>query len=178
MEYGDFIDLLKRYDIKILVDIRAHPNSSQTLWASQKNLSRKLGSAYSWLSELGGPTTRLHSTQRPQGRREEPEKQHPKAWVSQELFNFDVWMGTNPAFLEGLRKLQKLRDHWHNVVIYCSEILFWKCHRSMVSDAWVAMGGQVNHIMSKSKVIAHPLGDRLERYTEKTRTLWPKMPTL
>ena len=181
LECDDFMHILKCHDIKLLVDIRSHPTSSKVPWASQKNLSGKLGNAYSWLSELGGPTAGPYSTQkfpkdhigrvRPEFKNI-PEEQRPKTWWNQGLFDFDVWMGSNLTFQDGLHKLQKLRDHWHNVAIMCAEVLYWKCHRSMISDAWVAMGGQAKHIMNAKKIVDHPLGDRLERYTEQTKGLW------
>lgn len=182
--YEIFIEKLKIHGIKHLVDIRSHPTSKAAPWASQKNLSGKLGSAYSLISELGGPTTGPYSaTKFPKdhiGRvraelKDIPEEQRPKTWWNQGLYDFDVWMGNDPAFQDGLRKLQKARDHWHHVAIMCAEVLYWKCHRSMVSDVWVALGGQVKHIMDAKKVVDHPLSDRLERYTPKTQKLWKQI---
>ena len=95
-------------------------------------------------------------------------------WANKEQYDFNVWMST-PTFADGIKKLQKLRDHWHNVAVFCSESLYYKCHRNMISDAWVAMGGSVKHLID-NKVVDHPNGSlllsRLERYDDNTKKLW------
>ncbi|HPA21837.1 MAG TPA: DUF488 family protein, partial [Ferruginibacter sp.] len=40
--------------------------------------------------------------------------------------------------------------------IMCSEAVWWRCHRSMVSDYLKAKGWKVLHIMGKGKAEEHP----------------------
>lgn len=38
----------------------------------------------------------------------------------------------------------------------CSEALWWRCHRSLVSDYMKVLGWKVMHIMSTNKATEHP----------------------
>ena len=38
----------------------------------------------------------------------------------------------------------------------CSEAVWWRCHRSMVSDYFKAKGWEVLHIMALGKATQHP----------------------
>jgi uncharacterized protein (DUF488 family) len=42
-------------------------------------------------------------------------------------------------------------------VYACTEAVFWRCHRQLVSDALAARGYSVGHIFSADKVEAHEL---------------------
>lgn len=179
-DYKDFLLSLKMYGIKMLIDVRSYPNSRAS-WANQRNLSSKLRNTYSWLPELAGPTA-ASGDKRKAGNgpprplfTKIPRDQRPKTWWSPGLHAYDVWMGESKEFAEGIKKLQKLRDHWKHVALMCSEPPWYKCHRSMISDAWVAMGGQVKHIIN-NVLDDHPSGDlladRLARYEPRTSRLW------
>jgi uncharacterized protein (DUF488 family) len=39
----------------------------------------------------------------------------------------------------------------------CTEAVFWRCHRQLVSDALVVRGHRVGHIFNASKVEEHKL---------------------
>ncbi len=57
----------------------------------------------------------------------------------------------------------------------CSEAVWWRCHRSMVSDYLKIKGWQVMHIMSATKAEEHPFTSAAEiingelRYDESNR---------
>jgi len=162
--YNIFIDRLKSNGIKCLVDVRLHPDNPTIPWYSQKELFRKIGNAYSWVSELAGPTTNLPIVG----------GLSKQSWQSQKHYTYSIWM-SGPEFAQGIKKLQKLRDRWHNIAIFCSEEQYFRCHRSLISDAWVAMGGAVKHIHN-NKIIDHytgnELAERLDRYEPETQKLW------
>jgi uncharacterized protein (DUF488 family) len=40
--------------------------------------------------------------------------------------------------------------------IMCAEAVWWRCHRSLISDYLKANGVEVKHIMSPGKAEAHP----------------------
>jgi len=55
----------------------------------------------------------------------------------------------------------------------CSEAVWWRCHRSMVSDYLKAKGWNVWHILSSGKIQEHPftsparvVGDHVFYYDE------------
>ena len=39
----------------------------------------------------------------------------------------------------------------------CTEAVFWKCHRQLVSDALLIRGFRIGHILGRDKVQAHEL---------------------
>ena len=43
------------------------------------------------------------------------------------------------------------------VAIMCAEIVPWRCHRSLISDALLARGYRVEHIMSATKSYPHTM---------------------
>jgi uncharacterized protein (DUF488 family) len=183
--FPEFEAKLDAHKIDILVDIRSHPGSRHVLWATKAALKDALKDRYFHLPELGGPTDGdysdpLNFPKHRIGRvRDEfkkvDKKDRPKTWWNQGLRDYDLWMGSDPKFRLGLTALNRASMD-KRVAICCSEVLWWKCHRSMVSDAIVAMGGVVKHIMSVKSVDDHPTGealqDRLLRYDETTRKLW------
>ena len=59
-------------------------------------------------------------------------------------------------FKEGLQELITIAEH-KVVVIMCAEAVPWRCHRSLIGDALLAHGIQVNDIYSKSEVKLHTL---------------------
>jgi uncharacterized protein (DUF488 family) len=44
----------------------------------------------------------------------------------------------------------------HRVAYMCSEAVWWRCHRSMISDYLKAHGWKVMHIMAIEKEEEHP----------------------
>lgn len=184
-DFVSFREKLDAHKIDILVDIRSHPGSKHVPWTNKAFLQDELKDRYMWLPEAGGPTYgdysdplnfpkhRIGKT-RPEFAKI-PKEKRPKVWWNQGLHDFDIWMGSDPKFQRGLTVLKTLSTS-NKIAICCSEILWWKCHRSMVSDAIVALGGSVKHIMSIKSVSDHPTGealqDRLIRYDETTRKIW------
>lgn len=183
--FPEFEAKLDAHKIDLLVDIRSHPGSKYVLWATKAALKEILEDRYLHLPELGGPTDGDYSDPLnfPKHRigktlpeyAKIPKEQRPKKWWNQGLADYDNWMNSDPKFLEGLKRLEELAKT-KRVSICCSEILYWKCHRSMVSDVVVALGGTVQHIMSVKSAMAHPSGealqDRLVRYSPATQRLW------
>ena len=43
------------------------------------------------------------------------------------------------------------------IALMCAEALPWRCHRSLIADALVVRGFQVEHIMNSTKVLIHTL---------------------
>ncbi len=57
----------------------------------------------------------------------------------------------SPAFHAGLDQLIA-QGHAQRCAIMCSEAVWWRCHRRIVSDYLVARGETVLHIMGPSRV--------------------------
>lgn len=180
----EFADKLDTHGIELLIDVRSHPGSRTVPWTNKANLAVSLKERYLWMPELGGPTDGDYSDPlnfpkhrigltRPEFKKV-PKKDRPNKWWNQGLADYDKWMGTDPRFKSSLEKLNELAGK-QRIAIMCSEILWWKCHRSMISDAYKALGGEVYHIISATSCPKHPEGEnlagRLERY-EFAQVLW------
>ena len=59
------------------------------------------------------------------------------------------------AFGEGIHELEKIALKQRTAYM-CSEAVWWRCHRSMVSDYLKAEGWKVMHIMGVEKADEHP----------------------
>jgi uncharacterized protein (DUF488 family) len=130
-----FLGLLAREGATHLVDVRAFPTSARYPHFSRPSLERSLidaGLRYSHLPSLGG---------RRRGRRDSRNTQ----WRNASFRAYADYMETrefNEA-LEDLLILARLEP----TVIMCAEAVPWRCHRFLVSDAAVAQGVSVLHIM-------------------------------
>ena len=54
---------------------------------------------------------------------------------------------------------ESLQGNGEHVAIMCSETLWWRCHRRMVSDALVSQGWNVRHLGVGKEPAAHDLWD-------------------
>lgn len=63
-------------------------------------------------------------------------------------------MQTAP-FKKGMELLEKMAEK-RNTAYMCSEAVWWKCHRSLVSDYLKAGGWKVMHISNVEKASEHP----------------------
>ncbi len=174
----EFVEKLDAFGIETLVDVRSHPGSRHVPWTNKDSLISLLGDRYVWMPELGGPTSGPYSDinnfpkhhigkVRPEFKKVK-EEDRPNTWWNQGLFDYGVWIGESNSFFGGLLYLANLPT----AAICCSEALWWKCHRSMISDVWSALGGEVVHIFAPKKSASHPSGEslksRLDRYEEPT----------
>ncbi|HXN76355.1 MAG TPA: DUF488 domain-containing protein [Gemmatimonadaceae bacterium] len=131
----EFLGLLAREGATHLVDVRAFPTSARYPHFSRPNLERTLidaGSRYSHLPSLGG---------RRRGRRDSRNTQ----WRNASFRAYADYMETR-EFHEALEDLLILSS-LEPTVIMCAEAVPWRCHRLLISDAAVAQGASVLHIM-------------------------------
>jgi uncharacterized protein (DUF488 family) len=59
-------------------------------------------------------------------------------------------------FRSGIERLLAIAGQ-HRVAIMCSEAVWWRCHRSLISDYLKVGGTDVRHIMGNGKSEPHPL---------------------
>lgn len=57
-------------------------------------------------------------------------------------------------FRDGIERLEKIASHGTTAYM-CSEAVWWRCHRSMISDFLLSRGWTVLHIMALGKVMEH-----------------------
>jgi uncharacterized protein (DUF488 family) len=140
----DFATKLKSFEIQVLVDVRSFPGSRRYPHFNREALKDSLATAaidYIHLPELGGRRKPRHDSLN-------------MAWRNESFRGYADYMETD-KFGEGIRRLLELaRDR--RTVIMCSEAVWWRCHRSMISDYLKAKGVDAIHILAAGKSQAHP----------------------
>jgi uncharacterized protein (DUF488 family) len=142
-----FLDLLGRHRIELVADIRRFPGSRKFPHFNGEALSSALAAAgvgYRWFEELGG---------RRSGKRGAPSF---NLGLRNESFrHYADYMATD-AFRAGVdRLLAAARDR--RTVLLCSDGVFWRCHRRLVSDYLSSLGVVVGHIMPSGELHPHTL---------------------
>lgn len=143
-----FLGLLGTHEIRTLVDVRSFPGSRRWPQFNQDELQRSVEQAgidYRWLKSLGG---RRHST-----RVDSPHV----AWENRAFRSYADY-ADGPEFAAGLEELLRIAITARSAIM-CSEGLWWRCHRRIVSDYLTARGWNVQHIMPDGKLAAHALSD-------------------
>jgi uncharacterized protein (DUF488 family) len=141
-----FMRLLLAARISCLVDVRTIPRSRHTPQFNQEPLRDELarqGIAYLHLSTLGG----LRKSRR--------EGSPNTGWRSEGFRAFADYMQT-AEFVQALEALWELAGR-ERAAIMCAEAVYWRCHRSLIADAFLVRGGEVAHILSDQKVEPHRL---------------------
>ena len=138
------IEALRSFEIKLLVDVRSFPGSKRYPQFNKESLKASLTQAaidYQHFPELGGR------------RRALPDSLN-MAWRNESFRGYADYMETE-AFRDGTRRLLEIARASRTAVM-CSEAVWWRCHRSLISDYLKAKGIEVNHIMRAGKSEPHP----------------------
>ena len=141
---ADFIAMLKSFHIQVLADIRSMPGSRKYPWFNQYALDASLkeaGIRYIHLPALGGR------------RKPRPDSVNT-AWRSKSFMGYADYMETT-EFKTGIEELERLATN-ERVAYMCSEAVWWRCHRALVSDYLKVRGWEVLHIMAIDKSTEHP----------------------
>jgi uncharacterized protein (DUF488 family) len=77
-----------------------------------------------------------------------------------------------PEFQSALGELIRLLKE-KATVYCCTEAVFWRCHRQLVSDALLVRGYKVGHILSATKVENHTLTKFVK--ADGTRLTYPSL---
>jgi uncharacterized protein (DUF488 family) len=135
---------LRSFQIDLLADVRSFPGSRRYPQFNKESLSSSLESAgirYEHFRELGG-------------RRRARADSLNVAWRNESFRGYADYMETE-EFRAGVVRLLDLAAR-QRVAIMCSEAVWWRCHRSMISDYLKVAGVDVAHIMSERKAEPHP----------------------
>lgn len=148
--------MLQSFDIRHLVDIRSFPGSKKFPHFNKENLEISLKEnkiIYTHLKDLGG-------------RRKVNKDSKNTRWQKDSFRGYSDYMETE-SFANGIKELQEIAEK-ETTAYMCSEAVWWRCHRSLVSDYLKAKGWKVLHILSKNKTEEHPytaparvVGDRV-----------------
>ena len=140
----DFIEILLAHGVKALVDVRSFPGSRRLPHFNKPELSRNLESAhilYAHNPKLGG-------------RRRPAANSKNTAWQNASFRAYADHMESE-EFKEGIEELFEIASS-KATTIMCAEALWWRCHRSLISDFLKANGVEVVHILDGKKTEVHP----------------------
>jgi uncharacterized protein (DUF488 family) len=141
----ELLALLVENGIQVLVDVRRYPGSRRHPQFSRETLAASLagaGIAYVHEPDLGGR------------RAARPDSPHT-AWRVEAFRGYADHMET-AEFAAALERLIR-RGNEVTAAILCAEAVPWRCHRRLISDALVARGVEVRHILGPRRADLHEL---------------------
>lgn len=124
----DFIDILKHYDIQLIIDVRRWPSSKKFPWFNRESLEVELstnGIEYLHYPELGGYRKEGYET-----------------------------FSKSKEFNQAIKKLLEIIDD-KIAAILCAEWNPMKCHRWYISEKLNKMKHEIIHIISLEKYQNH-----------------------
>lgn len=147
-----FLGILRAHGIERVIDVRRFPASRKWPHFDAENLASSLPAAgidYAGMPELGGR------------RKPRPDSPHV-AWRTDAFRGYADFMDTE-EFAVSLEKAIEIARERRSALM-CAEALPWRCHRSILADAFLARGWEVLEILSAKEARARKLPDfaRLE----------------
>lgn len=151
----ELIDVLHSAGVTKLADVRSIPRSRKNPQFNRETLQttaelQAAGIEYLWLGEqLGGRRNK-----------KQPGVERHTAIRVDAFRNYAGYMST-PIFWEGLAGLENIAKEMENgsIAFMCSETLWWKCHRRMISDTLAIRGWDVRHLGVQKEPAAHRIWD-------------------
>jgi uncharacterized protein (DUF488 family) len=140
----EFNQILNAHDISSLVDVRTFPGSRRYPQFNKEELSHTLsavGIDYMHLPALGG-------RRRPQA------DSTNTAWKNPSFRAYADHMESS-EFKQGIKELLEVSAA-KRTAIMCAEALWWRCHRSLISDYLKSTGVEVIHIADEKRTEVHP----------------------
>jgi len=139
----EFVAMLKSFNIELLADIRSFPGSKKFPHFNKENLPASLAEnniEYIHLRNLGGR------------RKVNPESCNT-GWRVAAFRGYADYMETE-NFEKAIKELEQIASA-KRVAYMCAEAVWWRCHRSLVSDYLKNEGWTVLHIMGVGKSTEH-----------------------
>ena len=141
----DFIALLQAHRVQAIADVRRFPGSRRFPQFGEAALRASLAERdidYLWLGEtLGG--------------RRRPQPGSPNdGWRNSSFRGYADHL-SSAAFAEGLARLLQLAER-RRTCLMCAEVLWWRCHRALISDVLKLRGVEVLHIQNDGPATEHP----------------------
>jgi uncharacterized protein (DUF488 family) len=140
----EFNEILTSHHIQALVDVRSFPGSRRYPQFNKQQLAASLpanGIAYFHLLELGG-------------RRQARKDSINTTWKNPAFRGYADHMSSE-EFQQGVGRLLEITGQ-KRTAIMCAEALWWRCHRSLISDFLKARGVEVIHILDATHDQPHP----------------------
>lgn len=140
----EFVAALNSFDIDVLADVRRYPGSKKYPHFNVDALQAFLpeaGITYLPFTELGG-------------RRKPKPNSENTVWRSESFRGYADYSETE-EFKTAIVRLTEVALQ-KRVAYMCSEAVWWRCHRAIISDYLKAAGWKVMHIMKPGEAKEHP----------------------
>lgn len=140
---NDLVEMLSSHGIQILVDVRSLPGSRKFPHFNKESLAQTIpqsGIEYLHLLDLGG-------------RRKANKGSRNTGWRNLSFRSYADYMETEQFRQEAARMEAMARTA--RVCYMCSEAVWWRCHRSMISDFLKSRSWDVQHIMGVGTATGH-----------------------
>jgi uncharacterized protein (DUF488 family) len=141
---NEFISMLQSFNIRKVADIRNYPGSRRYPHFNKDALQISLPEhhiRYVHYRELGG-------------RRKPEAGSFNTAWKHPAFRGYADYMET-PSFRDAIEALE-ITARKERTAYMCSEAVWWRCHRSLISDYLKSRGWVVMHILDVDKTKEHP----------------------
>jgi uncharacterized protein (DUF488 family) len=144
----EFVGVLQDSAIEVLVDVRSYPGSRRHPHFARERMAAwvpEAGVAYRWERRLGG-------------------RRPARADSVNVVLRNDAFRGyadhmASDDFLAALGDVVTLAAQQRTAVM-CSESVWWRCHRRLLSDALhLVHGASVVHLMHDGRQVSHPPTD-------------------
>ncbi|MEO7445896.1 MAG: DUF488 domain-containing protein [Ferruginibacter sp.] len=140
----EFTAMLHSFNIDMVVDVRHFPGSRKFPHFNKEALQVSLPQnhiQYRHIEALGG-------------RRKVDKASKNTVWRHPSFRAYADYMET-PSFRDAITILEEIAMQQRTAYM-CSEAVWWRCHRSMISDYLKVNGWTVMHIMAIAKAEEHP----------------------
>lgn len=140
----EFLEALLSFEIEVLVDVRRYPGSRKYPHFNVDSMMEFLPKAnieYLPMVDLGGR------------RKPKPDSDNT-AWRSDSFRGYADYAETD-TFEDALLKLEEVAEGKRTAYM-CSEAVWWRCHRAIISDCLKERNWTVLHIMKKDVEKEHP----------------------
>jgi uncharacterized protein (DUF488 family) len=143
----ELLAALAPYGIECVADVRRYPGSRRLPQFAEPALREALpahGLSYVWIPALGG--------------RRRPVPDSANVGWRHDAFRGYADHVQGEEFAEGLFELLMIA-YGLRTAIMCAEVLWWRCHRRIISDVLVSLGIEVVHIADATHAVPHKLAE-------------------
>ncbi len=139
----ELLVLLEAYGIEAVADVRRFPGSRRYPQFARDALEQPLpahGIGYRWIPKLGG-------------RRRVQADSPNTGWRNASFRGYADYLASS-EFAEGLDELLAFAA-LQRTTLMCAELLWWRCHRSLIADVLRCRGVEVIHILDATHSSVH-----------------------
>ena len=141
----EFIAMLQAAEVTLLIDVRTFPRSRANPVFNIETFPAELDKVkvgYQHWPALGG-----RRSKQPQVNEE-----LNQLWRVQAFHNYADY-ALSEEFMSAFHALVEVGQR-QRVALMCSEAVWWRCHRRIITDYLLLNGHQVDHIMAKGRIDA------------------------